>query len=81
MAGLPDRRAFDTIGQKLAGASCFGLGPAKKVLPANVPGEQADLISKPNPATLPASTAWLGALARTFQVYFNPSSYASWPAA
>ena len=69
------RAAFDTIDQKLAGAFRFGLGLAKKILIANVLGEQADAIFKLDPATLSASTAWLGALAYTFQIYFDFSGY------
>lgn len=41
---LTDRAAFDTVDQKLAGAFRFVLGLAKKVLIANVLGEQADVI-------------------------------------
>ncbi|WP_210513900.1 MBOAT family O-acyltransferase [Hymenobacter terricola] len=72
---LTDRSAFDTVDQKLAGLFRFGIGLAKKVLIANVLGEQADLIFKMNPATLSAPLAWLGAVAYTFQIYFDFSGY------
>jgi alginate O-acetyltransferase complex protein AlgI len=72
---LTDRRAFDTIDQKLAGLFRFVLGLAKKVLIANVLGEQADLIFKAAPAGLTPGLAWLGALAYTFQIYFDFSGY------
>ncbi|MFD1467932.1 MBOAT family O-acyltransferase [Hymenobacter caeli] len=72
---LTDRTAFDTVDQKLAGLFRFVLGLAKKVLIANALGEQADIIFKMEPATLPASLAWLGALAYTFQIYFDFSGY------
>ena len=72
---LQDRSAFDTIDHKLAGAFRFGIGLAKKVVIANVLGEQADLIFKLDPSTLSAPVAWLGALAYTFQIYFDFSGY------
>ena len=72
---LADRSAFDTVDQKLAGAFRFVLGLAKKVLIANVLGEQADLIFGAAPATLAPAQAWLGALAYTFQIYFDFSGY------
>ena len=72
---LTDRSAFDTVDQKLAGLFRFVIGLAKKVLIANVLGEQADLIFKMAPATLSAPLAWLGAIAYTFQIYFDFSGY------
>jgi len=72
---LHDRRAFDTTDQKLAGLFRFGLGLAKKVLLANVLGEQADAIFALPVGGLSAGVAWLGALAYTFQIYFDFSGY------
>jgi alginate O-acetyltransferase complex protein AlgI len=72
---LTDRAAFDTIDHKLAGAFRFVLGLAKKVLIANVLGEQADAIFTAAPDTLAPGQAWLGALAYTFQIYFDFSGY------
>jgi len=72
---LTDRQAFDTVDEKLAGFFRFALGLAKKVLIANVLGEQADAIFKLAPATLATPLAWLGALAYTFQIYFDFSGY------
>ena len=72
---ITDRSAFDTVDQKLAGAFRFVIGLAKKVLIANVLGQQADLIFRLDPATLSAPLAWLGALAYTFQIYFDFSGY------
>jgi len=72
---LTDRAAFDTIDHKLAGAFRFVLGLAKKVLIANVLGEQADHIFTAAPDALAPSQAWLGALAYTFQIYFDFSGY------
>lgn len=72
---LTDRRAFDTADEKLAGLFRFGIGLAKKVLIANVLGEQADLIFQLDPANVSVPLAWLGALAYTFQIYFDFSGY------
>jgi alginate O-acetyltransferase complex protein AlgI len=72
---LTDRTAFDTIDHKLAGLFRFSIGLAKKILIANVMGEQADAIFKLDPHNLPVAQAWLGALAYTFQIYFDFSGY------
>ena len=72
---LTDRQAFDTVDEKLAGLFRFAMGLAKKVLIANVLGEQADAIFKLDPATLAPFTAWIGAIAYTFQIYFDFSGY------
>ena len=84
---LTDRSAFDTVDQKLAGLFRFVIGLAKKVLIANVLGQQADHIfgmvagREPDhifgvfPVEVSASVAWLGALAYTFQIYFDFSGY------
>ena len=72
---LTDRAAFETIDNKLAGAFRFVLGLSKKVLIANVLGEQADLLFQADPATLGVAQAWVGAVAYTFQIYFDFSGY------
>ncbi|MDF7812752.1 MBOAT family protein [Hymenobacter sp. YC55] len=72
---LTDRRAFDTVDHKLAGLFRFGIGLAKKVLFANIMGQEADRIFGLNPDDLSAPLAWLGALAYTFQIYFDFSGY------
>jgi alginate O-acetyltransferase complex protein AlgI len=72
---LTDRREFDTVDEKLAGLFRFIIGLSKKVLIANVLGEQADRIFALDPATLPVAQAWLGAIAYTFQIYFDFSGY------
>ena len=69
------RRAFDTPDEKLAGLFRFVVGLAKKVLLANVLGEQADRLFQMAPATLPTALAWLGALAYSLQIYFDFSGY------
>ncbi len=72
---LTDRSAFDTVDHKLAGLFRFCVGLAKKVLIANVLGQEADRIFALNPAEISAPLAWLGALAYTFQIYFDFSGY------
>jgi alginate O-acetyltransferase complex protein AlgI len=72
---LQDRSAFDTVDQKLAGLFRFGLGLAKKVLIANALGQEADRIFGLAPAEVSAPLAWLGAVAYTFQIYFDFSGY------
>jgi alginate O-acetyltransferase complex protein AlgI len=72
---IQDRSAFDTVDQKLAGLFRFGLGLAKKVLIANALGQEADRIFGLTPAEVSAPLAWLGAVAYTFQIYFDFSGY------
>jgi len=72
---LTDRSAFDTVDEKLAGVFRFAVGLGKKVLIANVLGEQADRIFSFDPAGLSMGQAWLGALAYTLQLYFDFSGY------
>ncbi|WP_022825890.1 MBOAT family O-acyltransferase [Hymenobacter norwichensis] len=72
---LTDRRAFDTVDQKLAGLFRFGIGLGKKVLIANVLGLEADKIFAMNPTEISAPLAWVGAVAYTFQIYFDFSGY------
>jgi alginate O-acetyltransferase complex protein AlgI len=53
----------------------FCIGLSKKVLIANVLGQQADAIFNLNPNHLTTTIAWLGALAYTMQIYFDFSGY------
>ena len=72
-----------TVDDKLIGFFRFCLGLAKKVLIANVLGANADAIlggsieqtMSLDFSELPTSTAWLGLLAYTFQIYFDFSGY------
>lgn len=66
---------IETIDDKLNGFYRFCIGLAKKVLIANVMGAQADLIMNGNVSNLDFSTAWLGIIAYTFQIYFDFSGY------
>jgi alginate O-acetyltransferase complex protein AlgI len=65
----------ETIDDKLIGFYRFTIGLSKKVLIANMMGEQADLIINSDLNSLNAGSAWLGILAYTFQIYFDFSGY------
>ncbi|MDQ3109334.1 MAG: MBOAT family protein [Bacteroidota bacterium] len=70
-------------GERLLGFIRFCTGLAKKVLIANYLGQYATIVfgtfdqTVPglDPLTLHASTAWIGALAFTFQIYFDFAGY------
>ncbi|HDR4420106.1 TPA: MBOAT family protein [Bacillus cereus] len=53
----------------------FIIGLGKKVLIANQLGAIADEIFAMDPATMSVSTAWIGAIAYTLQIYFDFSGY------
>lgn len=53
----------------------FICGLAKKVLIANTMGQVADVIFKADSGELSALTAWLGAFAYLFQIYYDFSGY------
>ena len=57
------------------GVQRFIIGLGKKVLIANVLGKAADYIFSLPPDRLPASLAWLGAIAYTLQIYYDFSGY------
>jgi len=57
------------------GIERFVTGLGKKVLFANNIGMLFDMISAMSVTELPVLTAWLGALAFTFQIYFDFSGY------
>ena len=60
---------------RLSGFIRFCIGMAKKVLIANVMAAQADAVFNLAPEKLDTLTAWIGALAYTFQIYFDFSGY------
>lgn len=72
---IPDRSVNDTVDNKLTGFYRFCLGLAKKVMIANTMAFTADKIFNMAPAELTTSTAWIGMLAYTFQIYFDFSGY------
>ncbi len=57
------------------GVKRFIIGLSKKVLIANTMGAIADKIFIQSPDTFSHLTAWLGAVAYTFQIYFDFSGY------
>lgn len=57
------------------GINRFLIGVGKKVLLANNIGLLWDTVSAMGAENLPAATAWIGALAYTFQIYFDFSGY------
>lgn len=65
----------ETNSDRLLGFYRFSIGLAKKVLIANVMGAEADKIMNLDFATIDATTAWIGILAYTFQIYFDFSGY------
>ena len=66
----------EKIDDKLIGFFRFCIGLAKKVLIANVMGEQANIIfNMDSYEGLSFANAWLGVLAYTFQIYFDFSGY------
>ena len=72
---LTDRKANETLDNKITGLYRFILGLSKKVLIANVMGAEADKIFALDPTAISAGTAWIGILAYTFQIYFDFSGY------
>ena len=64
-----------TLDERLSGFFRFAVGLEKKAFIANVLGAMADQIFALQPHELNSSMAWLGALAYTFQIYFDFSAY------
>ena len=60
---------------KLSGFLIFCIGLAKKTIIANTLGMQADAVFKLAPEQLDTAAAWVGAIAYTFQIYFDFSGY------
>ena len=65
----------ETKGKFASGVSRFCIGLSKKVLLANNIGALWDVYKAMDPTSLSAADAWLGALAFTFQIYFDFSGY------
>ena len=72
---IEDRSKDETVDNVLIGFYRFAIGLAKKVLIANQMGLYADMVFDMNYADLGTSTAWMGILAYTFQIYFDFSGY------
>lgn len=69
------RERKETTDDFVYGIHRFLMGVGKKVLLANNIGVLWDTVSAMQAGQLPAATAWLGALAYTFQIYFDFSGY------
>lgn len=65
----------DNFNNRIQGFIRFCIGLSKKVLIANVVGEQADVIFSMEPEHLSTTLSWIGALAYTIQIYFDFSGY------
>jgi alginate O-acetyltransferase complex protein AlgI len=65
----------ENVTDRLAGFIRFGFGLAKKVIIANTMGQYADTVFNQPVAALSSSTAWMGILAYTMQIYFDFSGY------
>lgn len=72
---ITNREKNYTPNVKLSGFLIFCLGLAKKTIIANTLGMQADAVFKLAPEQLDTAAAWVGALAYTFQIYFDFSGY------
>lgn len=72
---ITDREKNYTADVKLSGFYTFCIGLAKKVIIANTIGAQADDVFKLEAQELNTAAAWVGALAYTFQIYFDFSGY------
>lgn len=70
-----DRHHQETIDNKLTGFFRFVIGLSKKVLIANVLGEQVDIIFAMAPTDVSTYLAWIGIVAYSFQIYFDFSGY------
>ncbi len=72
---IRDHTAKENASDKLSGFIQFCIGLSKKVLIANVMGAQADAVFSLPADTINTTGAWIGAIAYTFQIYFDFSGY------
>jgi alginate O-acetyltransferase complex protein AlgI len=72
---IVDRTENENLNNRLTGFFRFTIGLGKKVLIANVLGEQVDLIFGTEDLHFNTFTAWMGILAYAFQIYFDFSGY------
>ena len=68
-------RRHESLDEAAAGVRRFMLGLGKKMLLANAMGQIADRAFGQTAGSLTWDLAWLGALAYTFQIYFDFSGY------
>lgn len=74
-AQFQDHLAYESIDDKLIGFYRFIIGLSKKVLIADVLGITVSEIFSLGPQELSSGLAWIGAIAYTFQIYFDFSGY------
>ena len=72
---ITDRSSQETLDDRLVGFYRLFIGLAKKVLIADVLALQVNQIFALSPLHLSSSLAWIGAIAYTFQIYFDFSGY------
>jgi alginate O-acetyltransferase complex protein AlgI len=72
---IVDRRKKLNDNYRMAGLFRFMIGLARKVLIANTLGEVADHIFAAPVENLTSADCWLGAIAYTFQLYFDFAGY------
>ncbi len=72
---IEDRSWNENFNNRITGFFRFCIGLAKKVLIANVMGEQVDQIFGAEGLDFNTSTAWLGIMAYAFQIYYDFSGY------
>ncbi|NOY94817.1 MAG: MBOAT family protein [Chlorobi bacterium] len=72
---ISDRKRNETIDNKLLGVYRFVIGLSKKILIANVLGEQVDAIYSMPLENIDTGFAWLAVVAYSFQIYFDFSGY------
>lgn len=72
---IENRKKYETVDNRLLGFFRFIIGLAKKVLIANVMGEQVDKIFAMSPETLSTPLAWIGIIAYAFQIYYDFAGY------
>lgn len=70
---IEDRQ--ETSSDRLLGFYRFVIGLSKKVLISNVMGAKIDQVLGGDISSMDSTTAWLGILAYTFQIYFDFSGY------
>ncbi len=70
-----DRRKNETIDNKLLGLYRFVIGLSKKILIANILGQQVDRIYSLPLAEVDTSLAWIAVISYSFQIYYDFSGY------
>ncbi len=72
---IESRRAYATVDARLLGFFRFVVGLSKKVLIANVLGEEVDRIFGMTAGDISTPLAWIGIVAYSFQIYYDFSGY------